>query len=99
LTPGPFFSVLHDDNRNSRELPGNVLFAVTFGAGPAPVAAVAVRVNLEPLVGKGLAEIWYANGPVVAATTGAIRHAADEGCERPCRRVRPCWHCGAMHAG
>src|SRR5215218_3031885 len=62
----------------SRELPANVLFAVTFGTGPLVSAHAAVRVNLEPQVGNGLTEIWYANGAVVAATSGAIRSAADE---------------------
>jgi chorismate lyase/3-hydroxybenzoate synthase len=63
---------------SSRELPANILFMVTFGANAAPAAPVSVRVNLEPLVGNGVIEIWHANGPVVAATTGAIRHAADD---------------------
>jgi chorismate lyase/3-hydroxybenzoate synthase len=61
----------------SDEMPGDVLLAVTFGRDRAPAVPLAVQVPLEPLVGGGLAELWYANGPVHAATTGAIRHAAD----------------------
>lgn len=60
----------------SGELPGNVLFAVTFGDGPA--AAGPVRVPLEPVAGNGLAEVWYASGPVLSGNTGAIRHRADD---------------------
>ena len=62
----------------SRELPADVLFAVTFGAGPLLPAPAAVRVNLEPQIGDGLTELWYASGAVVAATCGPIRSAADE---------------------
>jgi len=62
----------------SRELPADILFAVTFGADPLLSAPAAVRVNLEPHVGNGLTELWYANGPVVGAITGPIRSAADE---------------------
>jgi chorismate lyase/3-hydroxybenzoate synthase len=62
----------------SGEQPGNVLFAVTFGVDTALAAPLQVRVNLETLAGSGLAELWYANGPVITGTTGAIRHAADD---------------------
>lgn len=62
----------------SRELPANILFGVTFGGAPPLAAPVAVRVNLEPQVGNGLVELWYANGSVNAARAGTIRHAADD---------------------
>ena len=54
----------------SRELPANILFGVTFGGAPPLAAPVAVRVNLEPQVGNGLVELWYANGTVNAARAG-----------------------------
>src|SRR5690349_4316915 len=60
---------------DSGDLP-DVLFAVTFGESPA--AAPSVRVPLDPVVGNGLAEIWYASGPVRTGTTGAIRHWSDD---------------------
>ena len=37
---------------------------------------MAVRANLEPQVGNGLVELWYATGTVNAARAGTIRHAA-----------------------
>lgn len=61
----------------SGKQPKGVLFAVTFGADAAFAAPLAVRAGLEPLAGSGLAEVWYASGPVISGTTGAIRHAAD----------------------
>src|SRR5690349_4492247 len=61
---------------SSGEMPENVLFAVTFGGGPA--AAHSVRVPLEAVAGSALAEVWYATGPVLNGTSGPIRHRADD---------------------
>jgi chorismate lyase / 3-hydroxybenzoate synthase len=60
------------------ELPADVLFAVTFGATPVVDSPRSLRVNLEPLVGTGLAEVWYADGDVVTGAHGPIRFASDE---------------------
>jgi chorismate lyase / 3-hydroxybenzoate synthase len=62
---------------NSRELPPNVLFAITFGSGPLLNAPTSARVNLEAEVGRDLAELWFANGPVASGNEGAIRFSAD----------------------
>jgi chorismate lyase/3-hydroxybenzoate synthase len=62
----------------ANELPANILFAVTFGAGSALDSPRAACVNLQPLVGAGLAEVWYADGEVVTGTHGPIRFAADD---------------------
>lgn len=59
-------------------LPGDVLFAVTFGGDVSPASPRSVHVHLEPLAGRGLTELWYANGQVTAGTTGAIHHSADD---------------------
>lgn len=62
----------------ARELPANVLFAVTFGDERAVVSPRSARVNLQPLSGSGLAEVWYAEGIVVTGIDGPIRFAADD---------------------
>jgi chorismate lyase/3-hydroxybenzoate synthase len=61
-----------------KPLPADVLFAVQFGCGKAPVPARCARVRLEPLAGAGLTEVWYANGPVHTGFDGQIRFAADD---------------------
>lgn len=59
-------------------LPANVLFAVTFGHETAIDSPRSARVNLQPLAGAGLAEVWYAEGEVVTGVDGPIRFAADD---------------------
>jgi chorismate lyase/3-hydroxybenzoate synthase len=51
---------------------------VTFGKDAATVSSRTVRVRLEPLAGAGLAEVWYANGPVTAGIAGPIRFSSDD---------------------
>lgn len=59
-------------------LPSDVLCAITFGAAPARHEDPrCVRVQLEPLHGAGLMEVWHANGPVIYGFDGALRYAAD----------------------
>ncbi len=59
-----------------RQLPDDVLFAVTFGDVPAPAGGA--RVALAPLAGAGLMEVWYACGPVRRGAAGEIRFSADD---------------------
>lgn len=59
-----------------RELPDDVLFAVTFGDAAAPVGGV--RVGLKPLAGADLVEAWYATSKVRRGSAGDIRYSADE---------------------
>jgi len=61
-----------------KPLPDEVLFAVEFGDGAAPVPRRCARVRLEPLAGAGLTEVWYANGPVHTGFNGQIRFASDD---------------------
>jgi len=74
--PGPRTSYINLPTAS--QLPANVLFAVTFGGEAAPDSPRSVRVNLEPLAGAGLTEVWYANSEVVAGAEGRIRFAADD---------------------
>jgi chorismate lyase/3-hydroxybenzoate synthase len=75
LSPvGPRAAYVQDTS--IRELPGNVLLAVTFGSRPHVPGSV--RVPLEPIVGAGLAEVWYAHGPVIRDRTGSIHYSADD---------------------
>jgi chorismate lyase/3-hydroxybenzoate synthase len=60
-----------------KPLPADVLFAVEFGRSAAPVPARCARVQLEPLAGAGLIEVWFASGPVQTGFDGPIRFAAD----------------------
>jgi chorismate lyase/3-hydroxybenzoate synthase len=59
-----------------REMQGSVLLAVTFGGQPDVPGSV--RVPLEPVIGSGLAEVWYAHGPVIRGNTDSIRYSADD---------------------
>ncbi len=59
-----------------RELPDDVLFAVTFGDTAAPAGGV--RVGLKPLAGADLVEAWYATSKVRRGSSGDIRYSADE---------------------
>jgi chorismate lyase / 3-hydroxybenzoate synthase len=58
-------------------LPGDVLFAVGFGAA-APQGPRRVRVPLEPLLGAELTETWSANGSVTTGESGGIRFSQDD---------------------
>lgn len=59
-------------------LDADVLAAVVFGAGsPRLSDPRCVRIEVEPLAGRGLAEIWRGSGRVRLGVTGAIRHADD----------------------
>ena len=61
-----------------KPLPAEILFAVEFGSRPGPVPPRCARVELEPVVGAGLVEAWYANGPVRSGFDGEIRYARDD---------------------
>jgi chorismate lyase / 3-hydroxybenzoate synthase len=59
-------------------LPRDALFAVEFGASVASLVPRCARVQLQPLLGAGLAEVWHANGPVRGGFDGEIRYATDD---------------------
>jgi chorismate lyase/3-hydroxybenzoate synthase len=61
-----------------KPLDADVLAAVVFGAdGPRPADPRCLRVDLQPLAGRGLAEIWRGAGRVSLGVTGPIRHGDD----------------------
>ncbi len=59
--------------------PATTLCAIDFGAGPRtspkPAQGLTVRVNLRPLVGTGLTELWHADGKVESGCDGAVHFA------------------------
>jgi chorismate lyase/3-hydroxybenzoate synthase len=61
-------------------LPATTLCAITFGAPrpgfAAPPPGLRVHVNLRPLVGTGLTELWHADGKVEAGREGAVHFAS-----------------------
>jgi chorismate lyase/3-hydroxybenzoate synthase len=59
-------------------LPDDVLFAVEFGSHTTAANPRCARVQLEPLCGAGLVEVWHANGTVSSGFDGEIRFAADD---------------------
>jgi len=59
-------------------LPAEALAGVVFGADYARLEDPrCVRVGLEPLAGRGIAELWRAQGAVRLGFAGAVRYAAD----------------------
>jgi chorismate lyase/3-hydroxybenzoate synthase len=58
-----------------------VLAAVVFGSqAPCPADPRCLRIDLEPLAGRGLSEVWRGTGPARIGTTGPIRHVDDGRC-------------------
>ena len=56
-----------------------VLAQIRFGhrAAPAAQGALDIQVQLEPLQGSPVSELWMASGAVQKAVTGRVRHASD----------------------
>ena len=64
-----------------RPLGDDVLAAVVFGSNtPAPHDPRCVRVDLEPLAGQGLCEVWRGGGPARLGTAGPIRYVENGHC-------------------
>lgn len=59
-------------------LADDVLAAAVFGAGTtAPADPRCLRIDLEPLVGAGLSEVWQGNGRMRIGAAGPIRYVED----------------------
>jgi chorismate lyase/3-hydroxybenzoate synthase len=59
-------------------LADDVLAAAVFGAGmAAPADPRCLRIDLEPLAGAGLSEIWQGDGRMRIGTAGPIRYVED----------------------
>jgi chorismate lyase/3-hydroxybenzoate synthase len=62
----------------SEPLAEDVLAAAVFGAGvTAPSDPRCLRINLEPLVGAGLSEVWQGDGPMRIGAAGPVRYVED----------------------
>ena len=56
----------------------DVLAAAVFGAGsPAPADPRCLRIDLEPLVGAGLSEVWQGDGRMRIGAAGPVRYVED----------------------
>jgi chorismate lyase/3-hydroxybenzoate synthase len=60
-------------------LPATTLCAITFGprrpGAPLPAHGLGVEVNLPPLVGTGMTELWHAQGDVESGREGLVQFA------------------------
>ena len=74
-------SVEYSALRTDEPLGDDVLAAVVFGSRtPCPDDSRCLRIDLEPLVGAGLSEVWRGAGPARIGTAGPIRHVDDGRC-------------------
>ena len=79
--PAPALHVTYSTLRTDEPLGDDVLAAVVFGGTtPCPDDPRCLRIDLEPLVGAGLSEVWCGAGPARIGTTGPIRHVDDGHC-------------------
>jgi len=74
-------SVDYSTLRTAEPLDDDVLVAVVFGGEtPCPDDPRCLRIDLEPLAGGGLSEVWRGAGPARIGTAGPIRHVEDGHC-------------------
>lgn len=74
-------SVDYSTLRNDEPLGDDVVAAVVFGGKtPCPDDPRCLRIDLEPLAGGGLSEVWRGAGPTRIGTAGPIRHVDDGRC-------------------
>ncbi len=77
----PALRVDYSTLRVDEPLGDDVLAAVVFGSqAPCPADPRCLRIDLEPLAGAGVSEIWRGTGPARIGTTGPIRHVDDGHC-------------------
>lgn len=81
VAPGPALRVDYSTLRTDEPLGDDVLAAVVFGGRtPCPDDPRCLRIDLEPLAGGGLSEVWRSAGPARIGTAGPIRHVDDGHC-------------------
>jgi chorismate lyase/3-hydroxybenzoate synthase len=79
--PAPGLRVTYSRLRVEEPLGDDVLAAIAFGGNtPCPDDPRCLRVDLEPLAGAGLSEVWRGAGTARVGTTGPIRHVDDGEC-------------------
>lgn len=78
VAPATALRVRYQPLHAARE-PGRHLAALRFGAADGLVdAALTIDVGLQQLGGPPLAEVWPAQGELVAGSHGAVRYASDD---------------------
>jgi chorismate lyase / 3-hydroxybenzoate synthase len=83
--PTPGLRVTYSRLRTEEALGDEVLAAVVFGGNTTcPDDPRCLRIDLEPLAGAGLSEVWRGAGPARIGTTGPIRHVNDGHCLAGC---------------
>jgi len=88
VSDGPFKSgrnpalcVAYSNLRIDEPLGDDVLAAIVFGGQtPCPADPRCLRIDLDPLAGAGLSEVWRGAGPARIGTAGPIRHVEDGRC-------------------
>jgi chorismate lyase/3-hydroxybenzoate synthase len=84
-SPAPALRVAYSSLRTDEPLGDDVLAAVVFGGTtPCPEDPRCLRIDLEPLAGAGLSEVWRGTGPARIGTAGPIRHVDDGRCLAGC---------------
>ncbi len=77
----PALRVAYSNLRVDEPLGDDVLAAIVFGGQtPCPADPRCLRIDLEPLAGAGLSEVWRGTGPARIGTAGPIRHVEDGRC-------------------
>ncbi len=77
----PALRVTYSNLRVDEPLGDDVLAAIVFGGQtPCPADPRCLRIDLDPLAGAGLSEVWRGTGPARIGTAGPIRHVEDGRC-------------------
>lgn len=77
----PALSAAYSTLRVDEPLGNDVLAAIVFGSQtPCPTDPRCLRIDLDPLAGAGLSEVWRGTGTARIGTTGPIRHVEDGHC-------------------
>jgi len=77
----PALRAAYSTLKTDEPLGDDVLAAVVFGGKtPCPDDPRCLRIDLEPVAGAGLSEVWRGVGPARIGTTGPIRHVDDGHC-------------------
>ena len=77
----PALRVDYSTLTTDESLGDDVLAVVVFGGKTScPEDPRCLRIDLDPLAGAGLSEVWRGSGPARIGTTGPIRHVEDGRC-------------------
>lgn len=77
-SPGGWLTTEYARAEPGQRLPDDALAAVEFGPGTSGSSDPhCIHVNLEPLVGAGLREVWRGSAPIRRGVSGSMRYAED----------------------